>query len=90
MKYTVTIDYGATGEGRTVMALLTSAENPEHAKQKFAELFDEYFARGAEVQEGCNTEHPIVVMLFSDLVRTQLKEERCSQHASAHLHFNYS
>ncbi len=49
----VVADYFATGEGRTIMLLITKAYGPSdpetNAREQFAKLFGDYFAIGAEI-----------------------------------------
>lgn len=89
--YTVCSDYGASGEGRTIQALIAYAENEEQAIEKFAKVFDPYFARGAEAQLGV-VENEITKYLFSPLVLKEIKgmEGKATTGLHAEFHFNFS
>ena len=51
--WTVWQDYGATGEGRTLMARIAHAESAQEALADFGREFDPYFCAGAEVLVCC-------------------------------------
>lgn len=89
--YTVYSDYGATGEGRTIQALIGYAQNEEEAIEKFAKTFDPYFARGAEAKLGV-VENEITKYLFSPLVLKEIKnmEGKAMTGLHAEFHFNFS
>lgn len=89
--YTVYSDYGATGEGRTIQALIAYAENEEEAIEKFGKTFDPYFARGAEAKVGV-VENEITTYLFSPLVLKEMKKLEGKAMAGIHaeFHFNFS
>jgi hypothetical protein len=54
--YTVTCDYAASGEGRTLMLLITRGHGPNdgatNALERFKGIFGSYYAQGATVEEG--------------------------------------
>lgn len=89
--WTIYSDYSATGEGRTIQALITYAENEQEAIEKFGKVFDEYFARGAEAVEGV-VENELVKYLFSEEVLKEAKsmEGRANVKLSSEFHFNFS
>ena len=62
--WTVWQDYGATGEGRTLMARVAYAENEEEALAGFGRAFDLFFASGAKALEGVQ-ENEVTQALFA-------------------------
>jgi hypothetical protein len=74
--YTVTCNHIATGEGHTVMILITRAYGPNdgttNALNKFKEIFGEYYALGATVEEGLMLNKSYINLLISDRVRQDL------------------
>ena len=97
MLYTATIDYVATGEGRTIMLAAVHAESEEVARSHFRkeEYFGSYFARGMDVYEGMPPETDSAARtLLSDAVRGFLDDQ--ADKPSCHLdvilkfHFNFS
>ena len=88
--YTVSCDYFATGEGITYMILFTRDEEP---LERFKEIFNEYYAQGAEVSEGLDFNSHAADKLIPQHLRETI--EICinqggnfEYHAS--LHFNLS
>lgn len=59
-QYTCIIDYFATGEGQRCWMAILSADNEEHAKQGFRQLFPhftdqeswEFYSKGLLIKEG--------------------------------------
>lgn len=89
--WTVYADYSATGEGRTIHALITYAENKEEALEKFTQVFDKFWALDAEAEEGI-VKNDIVNYLFSEKILSRLSEMegRANIRLSAEYHFNFS
>lgn len=89
--WTVYNDYSATGEGRTIQALITYAENEQEAIEKFAKTFDEFWTRGAEAKEGV-VKNELVKLLFSPALLKEAKEleGRANVKLFAEFHFNFS
>lgn len=89
--WTIENDYFATGEGRTIQALITYAKDSEEAIQKFGEEFDLYFAMGATATQGI-VESEITQYLFTSKMFKEIKnmEGKAKIKLSAQLHFNYS
>lgn len=89
--WTIQSDYSATGEGRTIQALITYAENEEDAIKQFGQAFDPYFAIGAEATEGV-IKSEITSYLFSEAVFDSVlkMEGKANIRLSAELHFNFS
>ena len=89
--WTIYSDYFATGEGRTIQALITYAESKEEAIEKFGKRFDPYFATGADAEEGI-IENKLTKYLFSAEMFESVKkmEGKANVKLSAELHFNFS
>lgn len=89
-KYTVTCDYSATGEGRTIFLLYCSASSPENAIEQFKKEFrgGDYVAIGAEFIEGYDFVNYIAQSLVTAYVQVQLQENYMSSFAAT-LHYNY-
>lgn len=89
--WTVSLDYYATGEGRTLFGWLGYAENREEALTRFGDAFDPYFATSAEVHEGV-VDTPVVRQLFSRDALAQVRRlnGRATVELSGRLHFNRS
>lgn len=89
--WTIESDYAATGEGRTIQALITYAENEKDAIEKFGKRFDPYFAIGAEAKEGVIKSY-ITTYLFNSKVLDDVlqMQGRANVNLSAQLHFNFS
>lgn len=87
--WTVWQDYGATGEGRTLMARIAHAENAQEALAGFGQEFDPYFADGAEALEGVH-ENEVTRTLFAPeaLRRVRQMEGRATLELSARFHLN--
>ena len=56
--YTGWLDYGATGGGRTLVAYIGWAENPDRLREQASQVLGEFFGRGLEVAEGA-LENPV-------------------------------
>lgn len=55
--YTMLVsDYAATGEGLTMCILITNYGSEERLKEKFVELFGDFFSIGMEVVTGTDRE----------------------------------
>ncbi len=91
MLWTIYSDYFATGEGRTLQALIIYANDEKEAIEKFGKIFDPYFAKGAIAQEGV-VENEIINYLFSKEVLEQTKklEGKANIKLFSEFHFNLS
>jgi hypothetical protein len=89
--WTVWQDYGATGEGRTLMARIAYAENAQEAVAGFGREFGPYFASGAEALEGV-PENEVTKALFARAVlrRARQMEGRATLELSASFYFNFA
>lgn len=90
--YTVTCDYFATGEGRTISIWMGFADGEKEARTMFKTSVygGDYYVLGAEVIKGFAFDDRIAKILVTDGVRSQLSDENCNRFFSAQLHFNYS
>ena len=81
--------YGGTGEGETVMACLSHAEDAQEAKAAFVAVFGEFFGRFAVAVEGVLRDS-VTGLLFSDelLGTVQRLEGKATVVAHAKLHIN--
>jgi hypothetical protein len=93
--YTVVAEYGATGEGTTVMVLITRAigeGTPEqNALEHFTQVFGGFFKYFADVHEGLKTDFLCANILLSEQLIKTLSNDNAgniSYHASFHV--NYS
>jgi hypothetical protein len=89
--WTIYSDYTGTGEGRTIQALITYADNQEEAIEKFSQTFDPFWARGAEAVEGI-LENEVTQYLFSPNCLKSVKEMEGKANIKlfSELHFNFS
>lgn len=90
--WTVTAEYGATGEGLTVMAYVGWAETEADAKSGFLKAFGPFFALGCIPERGV-VKNAISAQLFSDLALDKMRDlerRRGALEAQASLHFNLS
>ena len=92
MKYTVTVDYTASGEGRTIIILYVLAETSDDAIEKFKTLVygGDYFSHGAIVVEGFDFENEIAQYFLTDAIKEQLTDDNCNRYYQSMMHFNYS
>lgn len=73
--WTIWVDYFATGEGRTLTALIVYAENAEEAKKKFADKFSDYMAIGCDAEEGVVKNNVTKFLFSAELLKNIRKEE---------------
>lgn len=95
--YTATIDYYATGEGRSMSFLAIGAEDEEMARLAFVERCGEheYFMRGATIYEGLPPPGDEITMyLVSDplykFLKGQAENLNCNVVTRVAHHVNYS
>ncbi len=89
--WTIYGDYYATGEGRTISALITYAENEKNALNEFSKTFGDFFVLSATAEEGI-VKNEVVRMLFNDKLFKRLEETEGLGNAklSAQYHFNFA
>jgi hypothetical protein len=89
--WTASVDYYATGEGRTVFAWIGYAMNEQECREGCGKALDPYFAKGAECVRGV-ARNEVTTLLWSaaalDLI--EAAEHRANVLAHSMLHFNYS
>jgi len=93
-----TLDYSATGEGRTLVVLAAHADDLEDFKSWISVTMGdsaEYYLRGVEFYEGFpDTPDSAIEWLVSDQVRKFLKDETDKPRGNVELylthHFNFS
>ena len=93
--YTVSCDYVATGEGRTIMALIGQFQNKHGAVREFEKLFGSWYTIGVEVAEGIDTAFSGAHLLLPTLLVNQIEGWALDDKGPyfnwhSHLHFNYS
>lgn len=90
--WTVTAEYGASGEGETVMAYVGWAETEAEAKSGFLKAFGPFFALACIPEKGV-IKNAITEQIFSDLALEKMRSverRRGSLEAQASLHINFS
>lgn len=96
MIFTAYADYFATGEGRSLMVLISkgygSKSPEENVRDRFVELFGSYMAIGMEMKEGLYFDFDGSELLLCektrDFLRRSLDAGNLEYHAE--LHFNFS
>jgi hypothetical protein len=103
--YTVISDYGATGEGRTVMVLYTKGypvgldyDDPTKdgkywALESFKNQFGDWYAAGAEVHQDMVFDFPGSELLLSDKLKESLtnwEKNAGNLEYYASIHVNFS
>jgi hypothetical protein len=89
--WTCSLDYFATGEGRTVMAHIGSASDEDGARQQFGKVFDDFYARDCNVEKGV-VRNDITRLLWSEEALSLFEKVngRGAIEASSKFHFNLS
>ena len=92
MKHTVTCDYAATGEGRTIIIYYCFAENAQEALNQFRTRVHggDWYVQGAEVVQGFDFDCDIAQRLVTPPARLQLEDTGCNLEYLTSLHYNYS
>ena len=89
--WTAWVDYFATGEGRTMCALIMYGDDEAEIRSKFKNLFGQYYSLGMEVAEGI-VRNDVVNSVFSE--KTLLTANAVARGANMSLfgqvHFNLS
>ena len=89
--WTTTVEYGASGEGETIMAWIGHAEDAAEAKAELIKVFNEFHgAYGVSVQGVAR--NSVTELLFSEEVLRQIEHlgRKATVRAHAMLHFNRS
>lgn len=87
--YTVISDYYATGEGRTVMILISSSD-PYYALSRFTDIFGPYYTIGAEVIEGVKLDFSGADYVIPEYLKKSKpwEEGNFEYHAAYHLNMS--
>lgn len=90
--HTAWCDYLATGEGRTITALIAYARDEAHMREHIRDHFGQFWAEGLYVSQGV-VRNPVTEYLWPGAVLNFL--ERCEGEAGAvlaksQLHVNFS
>ncbi len=88
--YTLTNNYGATGEGITYWLMYGYYEDEQAIHKEFARIYGDYMAQGVEIKEGFDTECEIARLLLTPKVRALLGAGMGMLAFAAMLHVNYS
>ena len=83
---TLICDYYATGEGCTKMILYTNIINP---RERFKQIFGEYFLIGVEEFDGLDFDNPVAKVLVTKFVKNMLQKD-CSKEYYCSMHYNFS
>lgn len=73
--WTTWLDYKTTGQGRTVMACITTSGDASQAIATFQEKFGEYFAMGCTAEAGL-PRNKVTKLLFSKAAMDTVESER--------------
>lgn len=87
--WTVTLDYYATGEGRTFFGWVGYADAEKDAVQSFGRVFDPFFAHKASASEGV-IQNSVTALLFSPRALEEVRKLEGLGSVTLHgeLHFN--
>lgn len=89
--WTAWSDYYATGEGRTLLGWIGHAEDRAKALKSFGDVFDPFFASGADAAEGV-VGNEVIEHLFSQRVLDDVRsmQGRATVQLTGRLHFNFA
>lgn len=87
--WTVSLDYFATGEGRTFFGWIGYADEARDAIKRFGFAFGDYFAKVAVAKEGF-VQDEIISHLFSPAALSQVRQldGRATVELAGSLHWN--
>lgn len=89
--WTVTQDYFATGEGRTLMAWIGYAESEEEALKKFGERFNPYYTPSMGAQKGFVRDDVVSFVFSEQAISVAVKNlGQCNLEMFSAVHFNFS
>ena len=89
--WTVWLDYGATGEGTSLLARIAYAENERAALEGFTKLFGDFYGRGAEAAPGVKRNSVTCTLFPAEMLRRiRQLEGRADVDLSARFHFNFA
>ena len=72
--WTVTSEYSATGEGHTLMAIITYASDEDTALKAFKQEFGDFFEAFAVATEGVDLNDPVIKGLFNSTLLERVLE----------------
>lgn len=88
--WTAAVDYFATGEGRTMMALICLSPDEAGARKQFGIAFDPFFAQGCTVERGV-ARNQITQFLWSSEALDYFEQLKSGGiEAKSTFHFNLS
>ena len=89
--WTVWLDYFATGEGRSMMAVIGYASNENEAKELFSKKFGDWFKIGCDAAPGV-VQNPVTQFLFSTEALQMLTKHNGNANLVVHasIHINMS
>jgi hypothetical protein len=87
--WTVSPDYYATGEGRSLLAWIGYADGERAVLERFGQSFDPFYARGADAAEGL-VEDAVVRLLLGSGALEDVRRLNGRENLELHgrLHFN--
>ncbi len=89
--WTCSLDYYATGEGRTVMAHIGYASSKDDARERFGKAFDDFYARGCTVEHGVVRNDTTRLLWSAEaLALFESVSDRGAIEAYSKFHFNLS
>jgi|GEM_PF-5921824 len=89
-KYTIEVDYFATGEGRTLIINYVMDNTPEDALRNFIGDYSyDFYSHYAEVKEGWVFDSEVAEILVSPAVQKLLNGQDGQKFFTANLHLDY-
>ena len=73
-RFTITVDYYASGEGRRLVIMMLYARDKADALEKFTKKYGDFLAEGAEVHEGYLFDHVVSEFFISADVMAELEQ----------------
>jgi len=86
--WTIMSDYSATGEGRTIVGLITYAEDRDDAKKRWKEQVPEYYIDF--IYEGIDSDNDLSNTLWSYSALSRAASGNCNINMLSRIHYNYS
>jgi hypothetical protein len=95
--FTITLDYLATGEGRTLKFLALGARSEEDARKRALDnsMIDSYFLSGADVFDGLppkddSAKEFLLSSPMQEFLEKQITNLNCHLMINLEVHFNFS
>ena len=89
MIYSAWCDYGATGEGRTIMLMYCTAKDESELRVKFTEVFHPFYLPGLQFEEGIKTDG-VFAHMVPHVVASTIGEGGCYFDFYTSFHYNFS